>query len=135
MGMGAGGNGNEPLGMGITGIEKDIPAHLYTKPRRQLTDLGNVKVKRVLEVLGLRDDHQIETPAAAEVGDDDGVNRHRRQKLFPRRLRRLSPATVRKQNSNQPANHEATAKVTTQYGGMAETSVNACIYSSVDVST
>jgi len=63
-----------------------------------MTDLGNVKVKRVLEVLGLRDDHQIETPAAAEVGDDDRVNRHRRQKLFPRRLWGLSPATVQTQN-------------------------------------
>ena len=32
------------------------------------------------------------------------------------------------------SNHEATAKVTTQYGGMAETSVNA-LYRFVDVST
>jgi len=65
---------------------------------RRVTDLGDVEVKRVLEVLGLGDDHQVETPTAAEVGDDDGVNRHRRQKLFPRRLRGLSPATVQRQN-------------------------------------
>ena len=56
-------------------------------------DLGDVEVESVLEVLGLRDDHQVETPAAAEVGDDDRVHRHRRQKLFPRRLRRLQSTT------------------------------------------
>ena len=33
------------------------------------------------------------------------------------------------------SNHEATAKSTTQDGGMAETSVNAFVYRSVDVST
>jgi len=42
----------------------------------RVTDLGDVKVKSVLEVLRLRDNHQIETPAAAEVGDDNGINRH-----------------------------------------------------------
>jgi len=56
----------------------------------RVTDLSNVEVKSVLEVLGLGDDHQVETPTAAEVGDNDRVDRHRRQKLFPWRLRRLS---------------------------------------------
>jgi len=59
-----------------------------------MADLGNVEVKSVLEVLWLSNDHQVETPAAAEVGDDDRIHRHRRQKLLPRRLRRLSSTTV-----------------------------------------
>ena len=63
--------------------------------RVHLYDLGDVKVERVLEVFGLSDDHQVETPATTEVGDDDRIDRHRRQELFPRRLRRLMPSTTR----------------------------------------
>jgi len=59
-------------------------------------NLGNVEVKSVLEILGLSDDHQIETPTAAEVGDDDGVHWHRRQELLPWRLRSLPSTGKRK---------------------------------------
>jgi len=52
-------------------------------------DLGDVEVKSILEVFRLSDNHQIETPAATEVGDDDRINRHRRQELLPRGLRGL----------------------------------------------
>ena len=62
-------------------------------------DLGDVEVKSVLEVFRLSDDHQIEAPAAAEVGDDDSVDRHRRQKLLPRSLRSL--ATTTESNAKQ----------------------------------
>jgi len=57
-------------------------------------DLSDVEVKGVLEVLGLRDDHEVETPAATEVSDDDRVNWHRRQKLPPRWLWSLSSDTL-----------------------------------------
>ena len=57
------------------------------------TNPCDVEVKSVFEVLGLRDDHQVKTPAAAEVCDDNGVDRPRRQKRFPRSLERLRHTT------------------------------------------
>jgi len=38
--------------------------------------LSDIEVKRILEVFGLCDDHQVETPAAAEVGDYDSIDGH-----------------------------------------------------------
>ena len=40
-----------------------------------VTDPCNIEVKSVLEVFRLSDDHQIEAPAAAEISDDDCVDR------------------------------------------------------------
>ena len=56
--------------------------------------LCDVEVKCVLKVLRLSDDHQVETPTAAEIGDYDGVDRHRCEERFPRRLQRLSMETI-----------------------------------------
>ena len=72
--------------------------------RALLCDLSDVEVKSVLEVFRLSDDHQIETPAATEVSDDDGVNRHRRQKLLPRRLWCLS-LTAEQRNTTLKSYH------------------------------
>jgi len=40
----------------------------------RFTDPCNVEMKSVFEVFRLRDYHQVEAPAAAEISDDDGVN-------------------------------------------------------------
>lgn len=51
--------------------------------------LGDIVVKCVTEVFRLSDDEQVETPAATEVGHDDGVHGRRREELLPRRLQEL----------------------------------------------
>ena len=40
-----------------------------------VTDPCDVEMKSVFEVFRLSDDHQVKAPAAAEISDDDGVDR------------------------------------------------------------
>ena len=70
----------------LIGLCQQKRCELYRLP----VYLGDVEVESVFKVFRLGDDHQIETPAATEVGDDNRIDRHRRQKLLPRRLRRLT---------------------------------------------
>jgi hypothetical protein len=56
---------------------------------KQSSYLGDIKMKSILEVFRLRYDHEVETPTATEIGNDDRVHRHRLQDLFPRHLERL----------------------------------------------
>ena len=84
----------------------DPPAHgpNPTRPRMDPTRVQlrsayssaypcNVEVESVLEVFRLSDYHQVEAPASAEIGDDDGVHGPWRQKCFPRGLQSLQQYT------------------------------------------
>ena len=51
--------------------------------------LSDIEVECILEVLGLCDDEQVEAPAAAEVGDDDGIHGHGGEELLPRGIHEL----------------------------------------------
>lgn len=53
--------------------------------------LADLKTEDFFEVGRLADEKQVEGPAPAEVGHNDGVDRHGGEKLLPRRLKFLPP--------------------------------------------
>ena len=55
--------------------------------------LADLEAKHLLKVGGLADEQQVEGPAAAEVGHDDGVDRHRGEEPAPRSLEFLGRRT------------------------------------------
>lgn len=64
----------------------------------QLNYLADFEAKHFLKVGGLADEQQIESPAAAEIGHYDGVDRHGGEERFPRSVELLQHQNAQRFN-------------------------------------
>ncbi len=56
---------------------------MYIKMDKNAQYLWDVKMEGITEILGLRDDEQVEAPTSTEVGNNDGIYWNWRHKGSP----------------------------------------------------